>query len=136
MGVVLIKWAWPKNFARVCIYNPTILKLLDPPCVLLSCCLTSQCLIHPGPISLPYTTHYIILIQIYLLFIYNIHYIISVLPTCIRTCHQPIVSSIVHALYYQGLIDRRRRERACNYVYVLCIHQNSNARAGYTINSL
>ena len=33
----------------------------------------------------------------------------------------------------QGLIDRRRRERACNYVY---IHQNSNARAGYTINSL
>ena len=36
----------------------------------------------------------------------------------------------------QGLIDRRRRERACNYVYVLCNHQNSNARAGYTINSL
>ena len=35
MGVVLIKWAWLKNFAvrfaRVCIYNPTILKILDPP---------------------------------------------------------------------------------------------------------
>ena len=31
MGVVLIKWAWPKNFAHVYIYNPTILKILDPP---------------------------------------------------------------------------------------------------------
>ena len=31
MGVVLIKWAWPKNFARIYIYNPTILKILHPP---------------------------------------------------------------------------------------------------------
>ena len=38
--------------------------------------------------------------------------------------------------YFQGLIDRQRWERACNYVYALCSHQNSNGRAGYAINSL
>ena len=33
MGVVLIKWVWPRIFHES--YNPTILKILDPP--LLSC---------------------------------------------------------------------------------------------------
>ena len=44
MGVVLIKWAWPKNFARVYIYNPTILKILDPP-LLMSTVLSSHVLV-------------------------------------------------------------------------------------------
>ena len=51
-------------------------------------------------------------------------------------CDRPGTYSSDTIISYQGLIDRRRRERACNYVYVLCNHQNSNARAGYTINSL
>ena len=30
-GVVLIKWAWLENFCAHDYYNPTILKILDPP---------------------------------------------------------------------------------------------------------
>ena len=31
MGVVLIKWVWPKNFHTHSYCNPTILEILDPP---------------------------------------------------------------------------------------------------------
>ena len=31
MGVVLIKWAWPKDFRAHYCYNPTIVIILDPP---------------------------------------------------------------------------------------------------------
>ena len=31
MGVVLIKWAWPRNFRAHYCYNPTIVIILDPP---------------------------------------------------------------------------------------------------------
>ena len=31
MGVVLIKWAWPKNFRAHYCYNATIVIILDPP---------------------------------------------------------------------------------------------------------
>ena len=49
MGVVLIMSAWPKKFACVCIYNPTILKILDPPlstrakCIILQTALLGVC---------------------------------------------------------------------------------------------
>jgi hypothetical protein len=35
MGVAFLKWAWFQNFCAQYSYNPTILKFLDPPLIVL-----------------------------------------------------------------------------------------------------
>ena len=40
--------------------------------------------------------------------------------------------TIPNNVCYQGRIDRRRRERACNCVYDVYTQQNSNEWTGYT----